>query len=306
MSELDLGRPIKVPEEKKAEFKSLSEVPEYSRPTIIMAAVLFFLVLAIDIWAVFFNGSLWVAVPLLVFTYYWYFSVIHDGVHRSIAKNKTINDRVCQMAISLYAPYASIGVFRWAHMEHHRFTNEEDKDPDIWCHGTFWSMPLRWMTIDFYYGYRALVDDRPAVKKVVKESLPNIVIGLALIALIIAAGYGWEYLMLWFLPTRLAFVAIGFSFFWLPHAHWPDPKEELRQSKNFTVATAVRVGKEWLLNPLLQYQNYHLIHHLWPTTPFYNNQKLWQLVEPELRERDLALAEGFNLQPTIMRAGASA
>ena len=61
----------------------------------------------------------------------------------------------------------------------------------------------------------------------------------------------------------------------------------------------MRLGKEWLLGPLLQYQNYHLMHHLFPTTPFYRHARLWRLVEPELRSAELAIQNGFAIRPTI-------
>ena len=150
----------------------------------------------------------------------------------------------------MYAPYASIHLFRWAHMAHHRFTND-DGDPDIWSHGAWWSLPFRWMTIDFYYGYRAMTSDDPAVQKVFKQSIPILLFGLALIALLVYVGYGYEYLMLWFVPTRLAFLFIGYSFFWLPHAHWPSDEHDLRQSENITIATTLRRGNEWLFQHTL-------------------------------------------------------
>lgn len=292
---------VEVPADKLAQFRKLTRIPDYSWPCITLAVAVLGSVIAIDILAISGQLSLVGACLLLVFVYYWFFSVIHDGVHRSICKNKKLNDGIARVVIFAFAPYASIHLFRWAHMEHHRFTNDEG-DPDCWSHGPWWSLPLRWMTIDFYYGYRALVSDSPAVKKVFRQSLPMIVIGLGLIAAIIAAGYGLEYLLLWFIPTRLAFAFIGYSFFWLPHAHWPDPGQELRQSHNYTRATLLRLGHEWLFNPLLQYQNYHLVHHLWPTTPFYNNQRVYQLLEPEFRQRDLAIVHNLETRPRYQSA----
>ena len=103
--------------------------------------------------------------------------------------------------------------------------------------------------------------------------------------------------MLWFFPSRLAFIGIGYAFFWLPHSHWPDEHRTLKQSENFTLATLLRIGNERLMNPLLQYQNYHLIHHLWPTTPFYNNERVYRLLAEEIGERDLAIVRGFSTRP---------
>ena len=111
---------------------------------------------------------------------------------------------------------------------------------------------------------------------------------------LVAKGYGLQVLMLWFLPSRLILLTLGFSFFWLPHVPHDTTQEE-----NFTRATTVRQGFEWFLGPVLQYQNYHLIHHLYPMTPFYNNYKVWQLLEPELRKKDLAIQHDFDIVPVV-------
>lgn len=295
------GQLITVPEDKRAAFRELTQVPNYSWPCLFLALATMGSVLTIDVLAILGSVPISLATVLLIIPYYWFFSVIHDGVHRSITKNKTLNDVVGQAAILLYAPYASIHLFRWAHMAHHRFTND-DGDPDVWSHGAWWSLPFRWMTIDFYYGFRAMTSDDPAVKKVFRQSIPIMLFGLAVIALVIFAGFGYEYLMLWFLPTRLAFIFIGYSFFWLPHAHWPSDERDLRQSENLTLATTLRRGNEALLNSLYQYQNYHLVHHLWPTTPFYNNHRVYQLLEAEFQARDLAIVSGFEAQPIYQLA----
>ncbi|HET8708401.1 MAG TPA: fatty acid desaturase, partial [Pseudomonadales bacterium] len=219
---------------------------------------------------------------------------------RALCKDVKRNDLIGSIATIAFSPYASLALFRWAHMEHHRFTNAED-DPDEWCHGSAWTLPLRWLTIDVNYLVRALRSTNPAVKKVLKEMVPQLVIVAVLFVLCIAAGYGWELVFLVLIPTRITLLLNGFMFFWLPHAH-----HKPKQSENLTLATTVRVGSEWLLTPLLQCQNYHLIHHLWPTTPFYNNVKVWKLLEPELRQRDLAIQHNFSIEPEIVLAPANA
>ena len=60
------------------------------------------------------------------------------------------------------------------------------------------------------------------------------------------------------------------------------------------------------MDTLMQWHNYHLIHHLWPTTPSYNHRKVWQLMEPELRARDLRIQHGFALIPTFHPGGTTA
>lgn len=297
----DMGRPIPVPAEKRDRFLAMTETPRFALPTLAMAGFLIPAVIGLDALAISGIIPLVWAAAINILLYYFFFSVIHDGVHRAIARNKRLNDLICQLAISVYAPFAAMPLFRWAHMEHHRFTND-DKDPDDWAHGVWWSLPFRWMVIDLNYGLRAILNTSPQGKKVLRESAPYMVGGIAFIAAVIALGYGWELFILWFVPSRLAFIGIGYSFFWLPHAHWPNEEINLKQKDNFTIATTVRLGMESVLNPLLQYQNYHLIHHLWPTTPFYNNEKVWLLLEDELRRRDLAVTHGLAIQPDYLFA----
>ena len=57
---------------------------------------------------------------------------------------------------------------------------------------------------------------------------------------------------------------LAWWFDWLPHHGLEDT-----QSENRYRATRNRVGLEWLFTPLMLSQNYHLVHHLHPSVPFY-------------------------------------
>lgn len=291
----NLGRPIVVPEHKMAEFKALTQAPKYAKPTMLLTLVCLVSAATIITFALMGLIEYALAAVLLGMTYYWSFSTVHDSIHRSVSTNLKLNDAIGGTVVRCIVPYANVGLMRWAHMEHHRFTNDP-RDPDHWSHGAWYTLPFRWKLIDLAYAVRLFSDKSKMAQSVKKQFLPSFIIGLSLIVGLIVLGYGEEYFWLSFVPSRIMFLGMGFTFFWLPHNHWHG-EEELRQDTNFSKATSVRLGKEWILNPLLQYQNYHLIHHMWPTTPFYNNQKVWQLLEPELRQRDLVLSEGFKLYP---------
>ena len=289
---------IVIPAHKKDAFRALTRTPDYAVPTLVLSLICIVAALVLVLGALFGTINIYLASLGLAFNFYWFFSIIHDSIHRSVSRHKALNEIIGQVGSTLFNPIASLELFRWGHLQHHRHTNDE-KDIDAWSHGPVWSLPLRWMTIDAHYLIYALRSDQPSAKKALRAALPYIVGGLLLVVVAISTGYGFEYLMLGLLPSRLAFLAIGFAFFWLPHAHWPSAEHDLRQSENFTLATTVRTGLEWLLNPLMQWQNYHLIHHLWPSTPFYNNHKVWQLLEQELRQQDLAITEGLQIQPEL-------
>jgi fatty acid desaturase len=59
----------------------------------------------------------------------------------------------------------------------------------------------------------------------------------------------------------------------------------------------MRMGWEWLLTPLLVYQNYHLIHHLYPTVPFYKMHKVWYLRYDEHAKHNVSYQTAFALEP---------
>ena len=56
-----------------------------------------------------------------------------------------------------------------------------------------------------------------------------------------------------------------------------------------TAPTRIKVSREWIGAPtgnaLLLGQNYHLIHHLWTTIPWYRYQRVFERIEGDLAER---------------------
>lgn len=265
-------------------------------PTVVMACMQIAIMVAVYWRCGTGQWPLWLGLVLNCFAAYLVFSVGHDAVHRAISTNIRLNDLIGHIGMGLVLPYVDIRMFRWVHSRHHRYANE-DHDPDSILHGAWWSLPFRWMLIDVLYVIHAFkYGDR-----VSKPFLRNCLLRAAAVAiaftLLVRAGYGTELFMLWFIPSRFGLLALGFVFFWLPHV-----PHDVTQADNFTRATTVRLGHEWLLSPILQYQNYHLIHHLYPLTPFYNNRKVYQLIEPELRHHDMAIQRNFAIQPFIQPA----
>ena len=53
---------------------------------------------------------------------------------------------------------------------------------------------------------------------------------------------------------------------------------------------------EWLFTPLMLSQNYHLVHHLHPSVPFYRYLATWRRNEEAYLERDAAIATVFGKQ----------
>lgn len=229
------------------------------------------------------------------------FTVGHDASHNALSANRRFNDWCGRLSTVLLSPIPFFRMFRYIHMQHHRFTNEPGKDPDFYCgRGSAWTLPLRWMTLDLHYFTIYL---RPSVfrqrpRSEQREFLLAALFAVAMITGVLAQGWGREFVLLYLLPTRMAIAFLALTFDFLPH--YPH---QARGVDEPYLATSNRVGCEWLLTPILFSQNYHLVHHLYPTVPFYRYRAVWRAREGFHRSRNPAAVRAFRLRPEA--AGAS-
>ncbi|MDX1634244.1 MAG: fatty acid desaturase [Marinobacter sp.] len=219
---------------------------------------------------------------------YWLFTVFHDAAHRALGHSLQLNDWVGRISTLALFPFPIFKAFRFIHMQHHRFANESDgRDPDAYTgEGPALLLPLRWATVDFNYYrfYLAHWRQRPLAER--RETLLALAFGVLACGGLILAGAGQALLLYWLLPGRLAIAVLAFAFDYLPH----HPRKSTQQ-ENPWQATNNRVGLEWLLTPVLMWQNYHLIHHLYPRVPCYRYLKVWRQGEPLFRRQQPLLVD---------------
>lgn len=282
---------FRVPAAKSERMGRLTRVPLVAAPTLLALAVA-----AIGlpiVGAAHVAGRLpgWAACACSTALMYGLFTVVHDALHGSFARRRRCNDALGSLGLLLFAPHASLGLFRWAHMQHHRHTNGA-RDPDRWSHDGGLSLPLRWATIDVAYVIHALRHGDAAARRHLVGALPHLGATLVALALVVCGGYGREVLILWLVPSRLTFVIAGCLFFWLPHVG-----AETTSDEDPCRATTLRLGHEWLLAPLLQFHNYHLLHHLFPALPSSRHAAAYRLLADDLHARPLLIQRGFAIRP---------
>jgi len=281
-------------------FKRLMERPKYAWATIFLfcaaiilfaASCYFYLTGALSVgWAVLFN----------CLAAYMAFTVAHDATHSAVSTNRKLNDWLGRLSTMLLEPAPAFGVFRFVHMQHHKFTNDPERDPDSYAgKGASWLLPFKWATLDFayftYYLNPHVFTKRPKSER--REFYLGGLVGLAIVGTAIHGGWLTSYLLLHFLPTRIIKIVLTLSFDFLPH--YPH---HIRAQEDPYKSTSNRLGFEWLLTPLFLYQNYHLVHHLYPTAPFYRNLKLWRARRHYHEANDPALVDAFSLKPKSTRA----
>jgi fatty acid desaturase len=232
---------------------------------------------------------------------YLLFTVAHDAAHHAASTDSVLNRWIGRAAVPLFAPTASFPVWRYIHMQHHRFTNHDDgSDPDHYTMaGPAWQRPLRWATVDLNYlvFYARAWDTRPRAER--REQTLSMAVLAALVLGTAVTGTFWVLLALVVIPSRLAIVYLAWAFDYLPHHHLHETPQGDRLK-----ATRNRIGLERLLTPLLLYQNYHLVHHLHPVIPFYRYIAVWRRNEERYLEGDpeLTTVRGRRLTPDEYRA----
>jgi beta-carotene hydroxylase len=225
-----------------------------------------------------------VTVPINTVAIYMNFTVLHEAMHGVAHRNRLFNATLGRIAaIFLIVSYP---LFRGVHYEHHSHTNDPDRDPDfsiareprlafpLFCLGLLMEYRVK------FFGHR-LWRDR-------KELFEAIGIDMALVGLLvvsIANGFFAVLFVIWILPAVISVLVLAFAFDFLPHYPY-DTKARYFDT---------RIYPSKILNALLLGQNYHLIHHLWTTIPWYRYQKVFDQIGNDLDDRGCRI--GWRVRP---------
>ncbi|TSD96576.1 2Fe-2S iron-sulfur cluster binding domain-containing protein [Skermania sp. ID1734] len=234
----------------------------------------------------------WVTILVNAAVTFVMFTVVHDAVHYSISSTRWVNGLVGRLAWVFVVPILALPAFGFIHIEHHRHANDDANDPDTFAsHGKTWQLPFRWATVEYFYGsyYLRRLRSRPVAE--VAETGVLLTASLAGLIIAILTGNLWTLAVVFLIPQRIGIVFLAWWFDWLPHHGLEDT-----QRSNRYRATRARVGMEWLFTPLMLSQNYHLVHHLHPSVPFYRYVKTWKRNEEAYLEREAAISTVFGQQ----------
>ena len=312
--------------------RDLNEVPPVAWPTVILSLTAVSMVITGHLaYGVFKAIDYPPALLLISVGTYWAFTPMHDAAHRSIATKKSgmqwLNGAIG--AISSI-PFAGGWLpFRFIHLEHHKYTNVPGRDPDLWAAGIsdegqslngwtqYISLPFRWATLMLHYlaWYSLRITSRPAGEAV------------ATAIFILHAVYHYTSWLLplpepfkslsvhmfwcFVIPITIAQFILGFAFDYLPHR--PSVAQDVyrgthlltlsqkRPETDAAEGASYKTDNEYITMPLtlpLLYQNYHVIHHMYPWIPFYRYSPTWYRMEQQLREKGVAMKSLF---PVIVK-----
>ncbi|MFN7317789.1 MAG: beta-carotene hydroxylase, partial [Microcystis sp.] len=210
-------------------------------------------------------------------------TVIHDASHNSAHSNRLFN-AILGHGSALMLGFA-FPVFTRVHLQHHAHVNDPENDPDhfVSTGGPLWMIAARFFYHEIFFFKRQLWRKYELLEWFLSRLFVATIV-------IVACQFGFiGYVMnFWFVPALVVGIALGLFFDYLPHR----PFQERNRWKN------ARVYPSPLLNLLILGQNYHLVHHLWPSIPWYKYQPAYYATKPLLDAKDceqsLGLLQGKN------------
>lgn len=194
-------------------------------------------------------------------------TVIHDACHRAAHPSRFWNAFMGHGAAVLLG--FSYPVFTRVHLEHHAHVNDPENDPDhtVSTFGPLWLIAPRFFYHEYFFFRRRLWR---------RWELFEWGLGRALFAtvVIVAARSGALPFVFncWFAPALMVGVTLGLFFDYLPHR----PFNERNRWRN------ARVYPSRIMNWLIMGQNYHLVHHLWPSIPWFEYKPAYEAMKPLL------------------------
>lgn len=252
-------------------FRPLTTIPVLAMPEIGLILLAFTLFAAAS--AGYLHGVLpWPAMLLVNATaIYFSFTPLHDATHRSLSGNRTVNDLLGTISCLLLIPGVTTRVYRYLHLEHHRYTGSPQRDPDeIMVSAPAWQLPFVLSCIDlvWFRWYVARWRQRPADER---RAFVASFGAYALLHVVFLASPWWrEFLLVWLIPQRCGLFTVAFLF-----AHIQHPKGLSWEETPFQATVRLTVPR--LTRLLLLGQAKHFIHHLMPSLPFYRYHRAWDL-----------------------------
>jgi beta-carotene hydroxylase len=250
-------------------------------PTVVLGLVLGVSYAAVVAMAVTGDLALWLAVPLAAMITYLSYTILHESVHGSITGNREslrwLNRSLGYMAA--WITMIPLTAHKYEHIAHHRFANDEVRDPDFHVGRMRDSLvaPLRaalqaWVSQFSYYAEHRW-RKAPASEKI--QLGLEVTFALAPRLGVFAAGYWTTGLALFVVAWLIGAMVLLYGFAYIVHR----PHEQVgRYTDTSTILLPRALHRP--LTWLWMYQNYHAIHHLFPRVPFYKYPDVYREIEP--------------------------
>ena len=183
--------------------------------------------------------------------------------------------------ISLVPIAASFDVLKVTHMKHHAYTNNTQRDVDVNSSGDHWWNAAHGV----HLGYpkkilRLHAEEDPKFAEGIRKGVTIIKLYLV-IRLTLVLLFPLETLLLWWLPSKISASYLAVFFSWFPHH--PNAREGRYLDTKFWTIPFPRY--------FCQSMQTHVIHHMYPNIPHWDEPKAMEALRPFMIERGIIGAE---------------
>lgn len=206
----------------------------------------------------------------------------HGNIGRPGSSTRWLNEIIghCSMW-PLLIPY---GAHRAVHLKHHAYTNDHEKDPDIYTRSAnIWQAMYRaWLRSQPVTGgtdQTAALEDSPEKDRLILQAFLVTRFAWLVMFALAWSGLALELLVLWWLPRHIATVYTIVTLAWAPH-HPANETGRYRDTRGWVspVGTILSSGME-----------YHLVHHLFPAIPLNKTPAAYRELKPLLEKEGMTL-----------------
>jgi len=226
-------------------------------------------------------------------------ALMHEGTHSRLSVNRKWNDFISDMFCA-FPMGVSTDLYRRQHLEHHAHTNTEN-DPywiGMQAHED-WHWPkdqiaaMKLFALDFLglAGHKLVFlflnwsPARTLLEKQLKltpgERLRLATWGISLVTLLTVYHQWWNFLLFWVIPALSVFT---------PMVRMRSVAEHLVLESSHELNKTRHVESNFIERMLVAPMNlnYHIVHHLYPSIPFYNLPKMHEILMRQAAYRDNA------------------
>ncbi len=178
---------------------------------------------------------------------------------------------------------------QYSHMKHHAYTSDPLRDTDFFIGGPLAELPGKYLIFAGLQLVLPVLELLPRGQRLLPAPMRRVFesgyeirffrrqqrISLLLLVGLSLAGFFWEALLLWYLPSRIGLFMMFLVFAWLPH----HPHRERGRYRD----TRITLFPGSTL--LIRGHDHHLLHHMFPRVPHYRLPELFREIRPILEQQ---------------------
>jgi vanillate O-demethylase ferredoxin subunit len=244
-------------------FRELTTIPLFASQTIgLLVAV--FVALASSSYGYTRGLVPWfVVIPLNGAMIYVSFTILHDATHRTVSCSRLLNDGLGTLAALPLIPGITTRIYRYLHLEHHRYTGDARRDPDelfVSAHPLLLPFALAAPDVVWSIWYIRHWSRRPEGER--REFIGNLSFYGLWHVVWLLSPWASEFVVFWMIPQRIGLSLVTYFFARIQH-----PEGALWEREPFQCTVIVKSNR--LQRYLMLAQTEHNVHHYLPSVPFY-------------------------------------